>query len=142
MQYRNGIHLSRTRHLASIISVRYPHRIHLSPSQHTQLMCDITIQSICLLHTCNLFVPESTHATHLRHRYGIHLSRTRHLAAIPPYGVATTSSLLKIIGLFYKRAVYKRRYSSKETYNFELDVSTWRQIISMGWLRLVGSLKL
>jgi len=29
------------------------------------------------------------------------------------------SRLLKMIGLFCKRALYKRRYSAKETYNFE-----------------------
>jgi len=33
--------------------------------------------------------------------------------------VATISRLLKIIGLFYKRALQKRLYSAKETYNFE-----------------------
>jgi len=31
------------------------------------------------------------------------------------YGVATISRLLRIIGLFCKRALYKRRYSAKET---------------------------
>ena len=35
------------------------------------------------------------------------------------YGVASTGRLLKIIGLFCKRALYKRRYSAKETYNFK-----------------------
>ena len=35
------------------------------------------------------------------------------------HGVATISRLLQIIGLFCKRALYKRRYSTKETYNFE-----------------------
>ena len=34
------------------------------------------------------------------------------------YGVAMISRLLKIIGLFCKRALQKRRYSAKETYNF------------------------
>ena len=34
------------------------------------------------------------------------------------YGVAWISRLLKIIGLFCKRALQKRRYSAKETYNF------------------------
>jgi len=32
--------------------------------------------------------------------------------------VASTSRLLKIIGLFCKRALWKRRYSAKENYNF------------------------
>jgi len=34
------------------------------------------------------------------------------------YGVATSSRLLQIIGLFCKRALWKRQYSAKETYNF------------------------
>jgi len=33
--------------------------------------------------------------------------------------VASVSRLLKIIGLFCKRALYKRLYSAKETYNFK-----------------------
>ena len=36
-----------------------------------------------------------------------------------PYGVALTSRLLTIIGLFCKRALQKRRYSAKEPYNFK-----------------------
>jgi len=36
-----------------------------------------------------------------------------------PYGVASSSRLLKIIALFCKRALQKRRYSAKETYNFK-----------------------
>jgi len=35
------------------------------------------------------------------------------------YGVAPISRLLKVIGLFCKRALQKRRYSAKETYNFK-----------------------
>jgi len=35
----------------------------------------------------------------------------------PYYGVALVSRTDKIIGLFCKRARYKRRYSEKETYN-------------------------
>ena len=35
------------------------------------------------------------------------------------YGVASISRLLKIIGLFCKRALWKRRYSTKETYDFK-----------------------
>ena len=34
-------------------------------------------------------------------------------------GVAVTSRLLKIIGLFCKRDLQKRRYSAKEAYNFK-----------------------
>jgi len=35
------------------------------------------------------------------------------------YGVAMISRLFKIIGLFCKRALSKRRYSAKETYHFK-----------------------
>jgi len=35
------------------------------------------------------------------------------------YGVASISRLLKMIGLFYKRALWKRLYFAKETYNFK-----------------------
>jgi len=38
---------------------------------------------------------------------------------IHTYGVAATSRLLKIIRLFCKRDLQKRRYSAKETYNFK-----------------------
>ena len=34
------------------------------------------------------------------------------------YGVATLSRIDKMIGLFCKRALYKRRYSAKETCHF------------------------
>jgi len=40
-------------------------------------------------------------------------------AATTRYGVATISRLLEIIGLFCKRALKKRLYSAKETYNFK-----------------------
>ena len=39
------------------------------------------------------------------------------------YGVATTCRLLKIICLFCKRALWKRLYSAKETYNFKEPTS-------------------
>jgi len=38
---------------------------------------------------------------------------------IRQYGVATISRLLKITGLVCERALLKRQYSAKETYNFE-----------------------
>jgi len=41
------------------------------------------------------------------------------LIVATPYGVATMSTLHKIIRLFCKRALCKRRYSAKETYNFK-----------------------
>jgi len=38
---------------------------------------------------------------------------------INEYGVATIGRILKFIGLFCKRALKKRLYSAKETYNFK-----------------------
>ena len=35
------------------------------------------------------------------------------------YGAASTSRLLKMIGLVCKKALQKRRYSAKETFNFK-----------------------
>jgi len=64
------------------------------------------------------------------------------------YGVATCSRLHKAIGLFCKRARWKRRYSAKETYNFKeptnrrhpigvrlLTLNTWHDsFMHMVWL--------
>ena len=41
------------------------------------------------------------------------------MCALIMYRVATISRLLKIIGLFCKRALYKSLYSGKETFNFK-----------------------
>jgi len=45
--------------------------------------------------------------------------RNAQLHVFIAYGVATGIRLLKIIGLFCKRALWKRRYSAKETCNFK-----------------------
>jgi len=47
------------------------------------------------------------------------MCRLRHNTQYAPYGVASISRLLKIISLFCKRALQKRRYSAKETYIFK-----------------------
>jgi len=46
------------------------------------------------------------------------------------YGVAMISKLLKLIGLFCKRALWKRLYSTKETYNL-IDPTNWSHPISL-----------
>jgi len=73
------------------------------------------------------------------------------------YGVASNSRLLKIIGLFCKRDLQKRRYSAKETYNCKeptncshpiplSSMSSHLNALSIvrcnrtGWRRLIGSL--
>ena len=45
-------------------------------------------------------------------------------------GMATVSRLLKIIGLFCKRAIQKRRYSAKETYDFEEPTNRVRDFVA------------
>jgi len=73
---------------------------------HNSLMCVIHTQlaEMCVTHTHNSLICV------------IHT----HISSIcVTYGVATISRLLKMIGLFYKRALYKRLYSAKEIYNFE-----------------------
>jgi len=55
------------------------------------------------------------------------------------HGVASISKLLEIIGLFCKRALQKRRYSTKRTYNFE-EPANRSQPIHMyglpGWIMI------
>jgi len=88
------------------------------------------------------------------------LSESRIGSAYLQYGVATVSRIDKITGLFCNGALYKRRYSAKETYNFidptdrshpiadpisDLEISIAKDMsetLPMGWLWLVGSIKL
>ena len=66
------------------------------------------------------------------------------------YGVAMISRLLQIIGLFWKRALYKRLNSAKATCNFKepTKIGLWKWLwmherkTCMGWLHLVGSFKM
>ena len=73
-----------------------------------------------LQHICNTYVTHMQHILQhtpytLRHTCRSVLAQCVTLC----YGVATISTLLKIIGLFCKRALQKRLYSAKETYNFK-----------------------
>jgi len=63
-----------------------------------------------LIHACDMI--------HSHTRSFAHATRPIH-ARDMTYGVATISRLPKMIGLFCKRGLYKRRYSAKETYNFK-----------------------
>jgi len=46
------------------------------------------------------------------------------------YGVATISRLLQMLGLFCKRALYKRLYSAIETYNFKEPTNRSHPIVA------------
>ena len=55
------------------------------------------------------------------------------------YGVATVSRLLKIVGLFCKRALQKRRYFAKETDDFDLKEPTNRRHPIKGTLKEIAT---
>ena len=65
-----------------------------------------------------------SHVSHIDESCRVRIS---HVTSMPesrpvynrPYGVATISRLLKIIGLFCKRAIYTRQYSAKEPCNLK-----------------------
>jgi len=67
--------------------------------------------------TCNGVVLYTRLYTHSRAI--VVLSSFAQICAYMSYGVATISRILKIIGLFCKRALQKRLYSAKETYDFK-----------------------
>jgi len=77
---------------------------HCNTLQHTATRC------ITLHHT-------ATHCNTLQHTATQQVLLP--LGTKSSYGVVTISRLLKIIGLFCKRALQKGRYSAKETYNFK-----------------------
>jgi len=63
--------------------------------------------------------------------YHIQMSHVSHVTVEDVfYGVATISRLLKIIGLFWKRALQKRLYSAKETYNFKEPTNRSHPIVT------------
>ena len=67
-----------------------------------------------------MYVSPRTHYTNSPTTYSyFQLYISVHQTHTSSYGVASTSRLLKIIGLFCKRALSKRRYSAKETCNFK-----------------------
>ena len=56
------------------------------------------------------------------------------VGVVNTYGVASTSRLLQNIGHFCKRALYKRRYSAKETYNLKEPTNRSHPIAVAMWL--------
>jgi len=78
-------------------------------------------------HTLHVHAQSTTHTAWLHlhflkftcFRSLIHSWRDSFICDMSRYGVATMSRLLKIIGVFCKRALQKRLYSAKETYSFK-----------------------
>jgi len=50
------------------------------------------------------------------------------------YGVAIIGRILKIIGLFCKRALHKRLYSAKETYHFEEPTNRSQPMLRLAYM--------
>ena len=103
----------------------------ISTCEHLHCVCGVSISAN--LYICTVCVPSA-------HLYGVSFAKEPyerddilHIYTFPltcahlhcvyrashDYKVATMSRLLKIIGLFCKRALWKRRYSAKETYNLK-----------------------
>jgi len=98
-------------------------------------------------HMTYLYVRHDTNESWHMTYYAQYTLRSDTYATHYTYGVASIRRLLKMIGLFCKRALQKRLYSAKETYNFMEPTNRSHPImcciyVTMGWLRLVGSLEL
>ena len=66
----------------------------------------------------------------------VHTYKNIHTTSRIWNGVATISRLLKMIGLFCKRALLKRRYSAKETYThvyIHIQISTLQAEFRIIW---------
>ena len=83
-------------------------------------MCDIYVWYSYVWHVCMIFICEWVIFTCVTCMRDMHMCMSHVTnACVMWYGVATTSRLLKMIGLFCKRALLKKRYSAKETYHFK-----------------------
>ena len=103
----------------------YPKTTH--HSNHTPLQPHTTPTTHHSNHT-----PLQPHTTLTAH-HSNHCNQSRDIRLCPEIcaGVATISSFLKIIGLFCKRALQKRLYSAKETYNFKEPTNRRNPIIEI-----------
>jgi len=108
---------------------------HCNTLQHAATHCN-TLRCNTPRHTathCNTLQHTATHCNTLQHfstwllhgwdylwfnksDFFLHDTTRRYVHTIIIYGVASVSSIDKIIGFFCKRALYKRRYSANETY--------------------------
>jgi len=89
--------------------MRMSHVTFESNQSHT---CSVAL----LLRLCRI---DNVRADHMRMSHVTYESVMSHTYRRGRYGVAATSSLLKITGLFCKRDPSNRRYSAKKTYNFK-----------------------
>ena len=83
----------------------------------TWLKCEVTHT---LIHVMRHEPTRRVHRVYIKGTTLVSRVRTRRqlLMSLYDYGVALVSRIDKMIGLFCKRALYKRRYSAKETCHF------------------------
>jgi len=108
--------------------VSMPHKkCHDKKGNHSVTSRNIVCMYVCTcarVHSCfqlepRLPVPPPPPTTSRDGSSRVLLQQSRLKVSQDTYGVASSSRLLKIIGLFCKRALLKRRYSAKETWNFK-----------------------
>ena len=95
------------------------HVTYMSRVMYEWVMSYVNESIPCMNEACHVLM---THVTQQR----IRVNKSRHTREwswytleFSCYGVATISRLLKILGLFCKRAPWKRLWSATETYNFK-----------------------
>ena len=134
---------------------------HCNTLQHTTLHCSTlqyaTLHCISLQHTtpyCSTPQHTTPHYTtlhhttlncsSLKHTYKQHITSVRVMNLVRHYGVATIDKLLKIIGLFCKRVLSKRRCPAQETYNIKEPTTCshpmYPPYIIIGLFRRISSL--
>jgi len=100
--------------------------IHVSFMTHSWLIHDSFMTHSWLIHDSFMTLSWLIHESFMTHSWLIHDSFMTHSCVIHVsfichscvwYGVALVSRIDKMIGLFCKRALQKRRYSAKVTYN-------------------------
>jgi len=110
----------------------------LSQEWHDSFPCTTPLIHMRAMTRCYICVTWPTHISDTNHSYLHHdfflCATTKHTSQVFTYGVASISRLLKIIGLFCKRALYKRRYSAKETYNLKEPTNRSHSIAQLGCL--------
>ena len=117
---------------ASLICVTWP--FHVCDMNYSSVTWHVKYIYTCIYIYTRIYIYYAWHDSVISVTQLLYTCQWRH------YGVTTISRLLKIVGLLCKRALSKRLYSVKETYN--LKEPTRINDDTMGWLRLVGSLKL
>ena len=103
-------------HVCIYILTHILNRMWVTAHEKERNLLDLALKVLCEGTPHTYFQVTFTHYIFAAYAYKyIYITFARHTYL---YGVATISRLLKIIGLFCKRALLKRPHSAKETCNF------------------------